>query len=30
MTSQQPISPRTAYVLMSLTAAFRAGNFVIG
>lgn len=30
MPSQVPVSPRTAYVLMALTAAFWAGNFVVG
>ena len=30
MASHQPISPATAYVFMSLTALFWAGNFVIG
>jgi hypothetical protein len=30
MSPAHRISPRTAYVLMTLTAAFWAGNFVIG
>jgi drug/metabolite transporter (DMT)-like permease len=30
MAAAQPVSPRVAYVLMTLTALFWAGNFVVG